>query len=61
MTELSEYLRVFPRRIVTDRGGGVWDLVPESRVADRVDALLWVDVEVDTLHDVTETSTQTEG
>ena len=32
-----------------------------SRGADWVDALLWVNVEVDTLHDVTETGTQTEG
>jgi len=51
---------LFPRAVATD-DSGAGDLVPESGVLHWVDGLLWVDVQVDTLHDTAECCSETKG
>jgi len=50
----------FPRAVATTNHGA-GDLVPESGVLYWVDGLLWVDVQVDTLHDTAERCSETKG
>lgn len=50
--------RIKPRGVVADCGGAIWNLTPQSRVTHWVHGLLRVNVQMDTLHDVTEASSQ---
>ena len=57
---ISTTLSLFPRAVAID-DSGIRDLVPESGVLYRVDSLLRVNVQVDTLHDTAERCSETIG
>ena len=50
----------FPRAVAVD-DSGIRDLVPESGILHRVDSLLRINVQVDTLHDTAERCSETKG